>query len=88
MRKNKQRIRCSDKEFLEAVYSSKTYKEISDKTGQKIPTTIARYNRMKSSLEKQNQFLPSMERKKNTRNIKDLPFISKKIRQLKEIYYN
>ena len=29
------RIRCSDEKFLEAVFSSKTYAEVAEKTGQK-----------------------------------------------------
>ena len=33
--------------FLEAVYSSKTYAEISEKTGQKVASTMARYARTK-----------------------------------------
>jgi hypothetical protein len=39
MSENKQkRVRCSDELFLEAVFSSETYSEISEKTGQKLPT--------------------------------------------------
>ena len=30
------RVRCSDEQFLEAVFSSKTYAEIASKTGQKV----------------------------------------------------
>ena len=41
------RTRCNDEKFLEAVYSSKTYAEISEKTGQKVASTMARYARTK-----------------------------------------
>ena len=61
------RKRCSDDEFLEAVYSSSTYAEISDKTGQKISTTMARYIRTRNALAEQGVHLPKMERKKPVR---------------------
>lgn len=59
-----QRKRCSDDMFLEAVYSSNTYLEISQKTGQKLSTTIARYARVKRSLLERDGHLPKMQRKK------------------------
>lgn len=61
------RVRCSDDEFLEAVYSSKTYSEISEKTGQKVSTTMARYLRTKNTLSKNGIEIPKMERKKPER---------------------
>ena len=61
---NKKRIRCSDEEFLNAVFSSNTYEEISLKTGQKLSTTISRYHRAKKTLLKNNIELPSMSRKR------------------------
>ncbi len=63
------RVRCSDELFLEAVFSSKTYAEISAKTGQKIATTMARYARTKSDLAKQGIDLPSMERAKPSKTV-------------------
>jgi hypothetical protein len=59
-----QRVRCSDEEFLEAVFSSRTYAEIAEKTGQKITTTMARYSRVKAALSPRGIELPKMERKK------------------------
>lgn len=65
----KTRVRCSDEIFLEAIYSSSTYAEIAQKTGQKITTTMARYIRVKATLAKNGIELPKMERKKPERNI-------------------
>ena len=65
----KQRVHCSDEKFLEAVFSSSTYAEIADKTGQKITTTMARYLRVKDTLIKRGIELPQMQRKKPERNI-------------------
>ena len=59
-----QRVRCSDEQFLEAVFSSRTYAEIAEKTGQKITTTMARYSRVKATLSPRGIELPKMERKK------------------------
>ena len=56
------RIRCSDEQFLEAVYSSKNYAEIAAKTGQKVASTAARYARIKTALSKKGVELPSLER--------------------------
>lgn len=63
---NIKRIRCSDEKFLAAVLSSKTYEEISLKTGQKISTTVSRYHRTKKVLQKRNIELPPMDRKRFT----------------------
>ncbi len=63
----KHRVRCSDDQFLEAVYSSTTYAEISEKTGQQVSTTMARYLRTKSTLAKNGIELPKMDRKKPER---------------------
>lgn len=65
----KTRVRCSDEKFLEAIYSSNTYAEIAQKTGQKITTTMARYIRVKATLAKNGIELPKMERKKPERNV-------------------
>ena len=78
-----QRIRCTDEKFLEAVYSSKTYAEIAEKTGQKIPSTIARYSRVKKVLSEQGIELPEMQRKKhskNTDNVKNMVDIAKRLK--------
>ena len=65
MSENKQkRVRCSDELFLEAVFSSETYSEISEKTGQKLASTIARYARVKEALVKRGIDLPTMKRAK------------------------
>ena len=50
MSKKQNRVRCTDEKFLESVYSSKTYSEIAEKTGQKVPSTMARYARTKKML--------------------------------------
>ena len=63
------RVRCSDEQFLEAVYSSKTYAEIASKTGQKVPSTMARYARTKSALVKKGIELPAMERAKPVKTV-------------------
>lgn len=71
--KKQTRIRCSDEKFLEAVYSSRTFKEISEKTGQKIASTMARYARVKKALAERDIDLPEMERspKQSTQNHTD-----------------
>ena len=65
----KQRIHCTDEKFLEAVFSSSTYAEIAQKTGQKVTTTMARYLRVKETLGKRGIELPLMQRKKPERNV-------------------
>jgi len=79
------RKRCSDDAFLEAVYSSSTYAEISEKTGQKISTTMARYIRTKKILEKQNIILPKMLRKQHTRN-SNISNLAAKAKTLQKLY--
>jgi hypothetical protein len=78
------RVRCSDAKFLEAVYSSKTYAEIADKTGQKIASTIARYARVKKVLQKEGIQLPEMERKKSIKNIDNVQNMVEIVKRLKE----
>jgi len=68
----KQRVRCSDEKFLEAVYSSKTYAEIAQKTGQKIASTMARYARTKSALSKRGIEIPAMERAKPKKTVDNI----------------
>lgn len=81
---NKQtRIRCSDEQFLEAVYSSKTYAEIAAKTGQKIASTAARYARTKNALSKKGIELPAMERAKPTKTVDNVEAMAEVVRRLK-----
>lgn len=87
MQKKQIRIRCSDEKFLEAIYNSKNYAEIAEKTGQKVATTIARYSRTRTELSKKGIELPVMERKKQSRKINNLDKMTKIVSKLKEIYY-
>jgi len=77
------RVRCSDEQFLEAVYSSRTYAEIATKTGQKIASTMARYARTKAALSKKGIELPSMERQKPTKNVDRDEAMADIVRRLK-----
>jgi hypothetical protein len=77
------RVRCSDEQFLEAVYSSKTYAEIAAKTGQKIASTMARYARTKASLAKKGVELPSMERAKPAKSVDNVEAMADVVRRLK-----
>jgi hypothetical protein len=78
------RIRCSDEQFLEAVYSSKTYAEIAEKTGQKVASTAARYARVKTALAEKGIELPSMERKKPTKSVDNVEAMAEIARRLKD----
>jgi hypothetical protein len=77
------RVRCSDEQFLEAVFTSKTYAEIAAKTGQKIATTMARYARTKAALSKKGEELPSMERAKPTKSVDNVEAMAEVVRRLK-----
>ena len=83
MTEKQQRVRCSDEQFLEAVFSSKTYAEIASKTGQKVATTMARYARTKSALAKKGVEIPAMERAKPTRNVDNVEAMAEFVRKLK-----
>ena len=83
MTEKQQRVRCSDEQFLEAVFSSKTYAEIAAKTGQKVATTMARYARTKSALAKKGVEIPTMERAKPTRNVDNVEAMAEFVRKLK-----
>ena len=83
MTEKQQRVRCSDEQFLEAVFSSKTYAEIAAKTGQKVATTMARYARTKSALAKKGIEIPAMERAKPTRNVDNVEAMAEFVRKLK-----
>lgn len=80
MKKN--RVRCSDKDFIEAVYNSQTYNEISEKTGQKLASTIARYNRTKTKMEEQGVILPQIKKQKIKKQIKNLSIMKTIANQL------
>lgn len=77
------RVRCSDEQFLEAVFASKTYAEIANKTGQKIATTMARYARTKAALAKKGVELPTMERAKPTKTVDNVEAMAEVVRRLK-----
>lgn len=77
------RVRCSDEQFLEAVFSSKTYAEIASKTGQKIASTMARYARTKEALKAKGIELPSMERAKPVKNVDNIEAMAEVVRRLK-----
>lgn len=77
------RVRCSDEQFLEAVYSSKTYAEIAGKTGQKVASTMARYARTKIALAKKGIELPAMERAKPTKTVDNVEAMAEVVRRIK-----
>jgi hypothetical protein len=77
------RVRCTDEQFLEAVFSSKTYAEIASKTGQKVPTTMARYARTKSALAKKGIELPAMERAKPVKAVDNIEQLAQIVARLK-----
>jgi hypothetical protein len=77
------RVRCSDEQFLNAVFSSKTYAEIANKTGQKVATTMARFARAKAALAKKGVELPAMERAKPAKTIDNVEAMAEVVRRLK-----
>jgi hypothetical protein len=77
------RIRCSDEQFLEAVFSSKTYAEIAVKTGQKVASTMARFARTKAALSKKGIELPTMERAKPTKTVDNIEAMADVVRRIK-----
>ena len=77
------RVRSSDEQFLEAVFSSRTYAEIASKTGQKIASTMARYARTKSALTQKGIELPAMERAKPTKTVDNVEAMAEVVRRLK-----
>jgi hypothetical protein len=77
------RVRCSDEVFLEAVFSSKTYAEIAEKTGQKVASTAARYARVKADLAKKGIELPAMERRKPSKTVDNVEAMAEIVRRLK-----
>jgi hypothetical protein len=77
------RIRCSDEQFLEAVFSSKTYAEIASKTGQKVASTMARFARTKAALAKKGIELPTMERAKPVKTVDNVEQMAQIVARLK-----
>lgn len=77
------RVRCSDEQFLQAVFSSKTYAEIAAKTGQKVASTMARYARTKTALAKKGEELPAMERAKPTKTVDNVEAMAEVVRRIK-----
>lgn len=86
---NKQtRVRCSDEQFLEAVFNSKTYAEIASKTGQKIASTMARYSRTKKALAEKGVALPEMERKKPVKTVDNVEAMAEIVQKLRAAHSN
>lgn len=84
MIKKQKRIHCSDEKFLEAIFNSTTYEEISKKTGQKVASTIARYTRTKKVLAKKNIDIPKITRAnypKDANNVDNMIEIIKKLKE-------
>jgi hypothetical protein len=77
------RVRCSDEQFLEAVFSSKTYAEIASKTGQKVASTMARFARTKAALAKKGIELPTMERAKPIKTVDNVEAMADIVKRLK-----
>lgn len=77
------RVRCTDEQFIEAVFSSKTYAEIASKTGQKVASTMARYARTKAALAKKGIELPAMERAKPTKTVDNVEAMAEVVRRIK-----
>jgi len=82
------RVRCSDEQFLEAVFSSKTYAEIASKTGQKVASTMARYSRTKKALAEKGITLPEMERKKPTKTVDNVEAMAEIVQKLRAAHSN
>ncbi len=82
------RVRCSDELFLEAVFSSKTYAEIAEKTGQKVASTMARYSRTKKALAEKGVDLPEMERKKPVKSVDNVENMVEIVQRLKQYHSN
>jgi hypothetical protein len=77
------RVRCGDEQFLEAVFSSKTYAEIAAKTGQKVASTAARYARVKAALAQKGIELPAMERAKPVKAVDNIEAMAAIVARLK-----
>jgi hypothetical protein len=84
MQKKKNRVRCSDEKFLEAVFNSTTYEEIAEKTGQKVASTIARYTRTKKVLAERNIDIPEIKRTSYPKDINNVDNMIEIVKKLKE----
>ena len=82
------RVRCSDELFLEAVFSSKTYAEIAEKTGQKVASTMARYSGPKKALAEKGVDLPEMQRKKPVKSVDNIENMVEIVQRLKQYHSN
>jgi hypothetical protein len=80
------RVRCSDEQFLEAVFSSNTYAEIASKTGQKVATTMSRYARTKKALAEKGVELPEMQRAKPVKSVDNVELMVETARRLKAVH--
>lgn len=78
-----QRVRCSDEDFLTAVYTSKTFTEISEKTGQKVASTIARYTKVKKVLEERGETLPEIQKQRSNKSVDSIDNMLEIVRRLK-----
>ncbi len=78
------RVRCTDEKFLEAVFSSRTYADIAQKTGQKIGSTMTRYGKTKKLLAKKGIDIPEMQRKKSHRKVDKEAEMIAIVKRLKE----
>ena len=81
-------IKQTDEKFLEAVYCSKTYAEIAEKTGQKVASTMARFSRTKKALAEKGITLPEMERKKPTKTVDNIENMVEIVQRLKAYHNN
>lgn len=85
---SQKRVHVSDEVFLQAVYSSDNYAEISQKTGQKIPSTMARYARVKKALAAKGIELKAMERRKPVKTVDNVEAMADIVRRLQEAHAN
>lgn len=76
------KVHVSDEVFLNAVYSSTTYPEIAEKTGQKLSTVITRYARTKAALSQKGITLPAMQRRKPVRKVDNIEVMADIARRL------
>lgn len=78
------RVRVSKEAFLEAALSSTTYAELAAKTGQKLNTVIARYNKLKEEAAANGEVLPEMQRAKSARKASSQEDTASVIRRIRE----
>lgn len=78
------RVRVSKEAFLEAAMRSSTYAELAEKTGQKLNTVIARYNKLKEEAAANGEVLPDMQRAKSQRKTSSQEDTASVIRRIRE----